>query len=159
MTEPNIDLFAQPEASIAAQYAAVEVIRVLCGYQVVRLDHKLRVEVVAAESIEIEKDKYAFGAFVVDEEGPRIVVAGLCFDKQLTHDFAGAVITTLAHELAHYEQWRDEVPLDEPLAVARGYEIATLIFRYFYAEAVGSVPEKHLEKRMKELLAGGVPIH
>jgi len=96
------------------------------------IKHRVRVMVVPAPVIEGEPGKFGFGCFVPGAPNKKfdcqIVLAGDLDEVGLKvseqHEF---IEETLAHELAHYEQWRDGKPLQERGVRVRGKNIERVI--------------------------------
>lgn len=87
------------------------------------IQHIVRVLVVPAKSL-TAGNQYGFGAFVVTRGKPEIWLAGQKPEKSITDDeHRQMTIETFAHELAHYEQWRDGLKLQERGVAVRAKRI------------------------------------
>lgn len=81
---------------------------------VVRLDHIVRMFVVPARTVSDGRGGCGFAAFRVIRSQPEIWIAGQRCDRRVSDAVhARTLIESLAHELAHYEQWRDGKVLRE----------------------------------------------
>jgi len=89
---------------------------------VVRIEHPLMVEVVPAEVLTDGHKGYGFGLFYFDKLSiPSIALAGdlrSIVTECGKSEALGHLRQTFAHELAHYEQWRDGRKVQE-----RGVEV------------------------------------
>src|SRR5688572_7071111 len=78
--------------------------------EVVRFEHELPVIVLPTSVIGIDR-KACDGGFCIWGGQPRLVIGG---EVDHEHDYTlAAILDTAAHELAHYEQFRDGRKLDE----------------------------------------------
>lgn len=85
--------------------------------------HNVRVIVVAGVIQFHEDAECGFGAFRDGEDGPKIYLCGLTMQQLgetriTTKESLRMIVETLAHELVHYEQFRDEkTPTERGVAV------------------------------------------
>ena len=79
--------------------------------QVLRVDHAILIDVVPAQKLTDPRGKLAVGIFYFDRHGePTISLAGdlrKSVERWGQDRALGEFVHTFAHELAHYEQWRD----------------------------------------------------
>jgi hypothetical protein len=88
------------------------------------LRHRLRIRVVPAKVVGDGKSGFGFGCFRVVRRAPEIWLAGERPERTVTDaEWAEMLTTTFAHELAHYEQWRDGRPLQERGVAVRARSI------------------------------------
>ena len=96
---------------------------------IIRPTHTIRVHVVPGEVVEGEQGECGFGAFHPDTLD--VFIAGqwpkpfYSWDEWTAEQaFIESLPATLAHELVHYQQWRDGRPFCEDEAYERMYELA-----------------------------------
>jgi hypothetical protein len=77
---------------------------------VVRFEHELPVIVVPCPVVSVERGA-GFGGFCIQEGKPQVFIGGQT-DEEIGYTLAD-IIETAAHELAHYEQFRDGRELTE----------------------------------------------
>lgn len=82
--------------------------------------HRIPVRLIATDTIFAHPHGRCDGVFYFCDSRAEIFLAGLT--KNL--------LTTLAHEIGHYQAWRDGLPADdEPDAIRRGIELQKLVKR------------------------------
>lgn len=86
--------------------------------QAVRFEHEVPIVVVPAPVISVERDA-AFGGFCHQEGKVRIIIGGAVHEDYKLPE----IINTVAHELVHYEQWRDGRELGERGVAVRARNI------------------------------------
>jgi hypothetical protein len=75
---------------------------------VTEIRHWLPVSLVPAPTLQAPDGALGFAVFVVDPKGARILVAGENpFEDCPEREFIESTLHNVAHEIAHYEQWRD----------------------------------------------------
>lgn len=87
--------------------------------ELTEIPHQLPVTIVPAPGIKAGEG-YGFGAFARDGQEIGIWIAGNPLGVMPMDEFVELAASTLAHELVHYEQWRDGRQLSE-----RGVEVRT----------------------------------
>lgn len=93
------------------------------------IQHLVRVLVVPAKSLSAG-NQFGFGAFVIKRGKPEIWLAGQKPERSVTNqEHAEMIVATFAHELAHYEQWRDGLPLQERGVAIRAKRIIKALLR------------------------------
>lgn len=104
----------RPEVPFEARYS----VRLFCTVapDFLRIEHPLPVIVVPAPVV-ATPDGYGFGVFVGHRGKCHIWLAGALRDEKQNYlaksENTKQVLQSLAHELAHYEQWRDGRKLTE----------------------------------------------
>lgn len=93
-----------------------------------RMAHRLRLFVVPAPTVTDNRGGFGWGAFRICRGLPQIWIAGQKHSRLIgDKSHAQHLIETLSHELAHYEQWRDELRLQERGIAPRAKRIAAAL--------------------------------
>lgn len=101
-------------------HKTVESVAAFCAVaqEVADVRHRVPVRLIATNAI--FNNGECEGVFLYGDSRAEILLAGLTKD----------LIDTLAHEIGHYQQWRDGERIDdEPDAIRRGLEIQRLVKR------------------------------
>lgn len=91
------------------------------------LRHLMYAFLTPSVTVTVGGDDFGFGAFYVQAGHPRVYLGGepqkIKEFKGRTGDIFGHLLDTLAHELIHYEQWRDGKPLHHRGVERRAHRI------------------------------------
>jgi len=75
--------------------------------------HDIEITVVPAPVV-TDGDGFGFAAFYIDDGRPKMCIAGEKVDEITRDDWLADMLPSdVAHEWAHYEQWRDGRPVQE----------------------------------------------